>query len=142
MIPETSAGDGKSVEIPPMAHVARAATFGFWGIAFIALLIRAWAPMSWPVFCDEAVYTIHAERMATEPCREAILDSAQPQALKPPLLFFFRMWLRDVGSNPLVGGRWMSAVCGAVTAALCVLLGKRLGGWGVGLAAGALYAIS
>src|SRR5437870_1352543 len=100
MIPASDA-----VEIPPMMPRPRGVWVGVASIVLVAILLRAWAPRSWPVFCDEAVYAQTSTQMATMNWHDALLQPAKAQSLKPPMLFVIRMWLRNLGRNPLVGGR-------------------------------------
>src|SRR5436305_2114540 len=68
--------------------------------------------MALPMFYDEAIYLQYARAYLTDP-EKNLLISAEKDG-KPPLFIWGLSWFWNLFGDPLLGGRFMSVIGGAI----------------------------
>jgi 4-amino-4-deoxy-L-arabinose transferase-like glycosyltransferase len=106
-------------------------------IVLVYLATRLSLVWRFPVFSDEAAYAGWAQR---------VHDSASDRFVslangKEPLLSWLGAVLIWLGIGSLTALRLISVASGLVSLTVAVLLGRRLGGWWSGIAAGVVYTL-
>lgn len=93
-----------------------------------------------PIFNDEAIFLRWAQLIAREPRLTFAIPLDDP---KPPLHFVLLAPLVEFASDPVVAGRALSALAGALTVVFAMLIVRELGGaMRAQLAAAMLFAFS
>jgi hypothetical protein len=101
----------------------------------LALIPRAWhnADLPYGVWFDEAEAGLQARKFLQSGLYTPITDTYGRDA---SLQYYFISAAQAVISDPVLAGRLVSAILGALCAPLMYLLGRELFGWRVGLVAG------
>jgi 4-amino-4-deoxy-L-arabinose transferase-like glycosyltransferase len=93
-----------------------------------------------PMFYDEAIYLQYARAYLADPQRN-LLISAEKDG-KPPLFIWGLAWFWNVLGDPLLGGRFMSLLGGALAGIFIYLTGRKLLSPMVGWVAAFFYCLS
>jgi 4-amino-4-deoxy-L-arabinose transferase-like glycosyltransferase len=104
-------------------------------VAYLAS--RLWFIDRLPYFLDESIFASFSYQGAQSSHNLFVSLTIG----KEPLQAWLGIPWQELGSNPLVAMRLVSMTAGLATAGVVGLLGRRLGGTAVGLAAAALYVV-
>lgn len=110
------------------------------GLLLVALALRLPALLALPLFNDEAVYLLRAERFPAMLAAPGVAGATLPDG---KLLHELALaLLARFPGVPLVPARLLSVACGLGTSLLLAAIGRSLGWPGAGLLAGLLFALS